>query len=219
MENASKALLMAGGVLIALLVISLLVYFYSDIKDLMGINNKISVSEQIEEFNKQYDVYYRNNLYGSDILSLINKVYDYNIRESKEQGYQKLKMEVTFNKNHKDYDGNIVISKKEVYTEETLKIIVDDLQEKVDYYSKKKAIQGKSTTIAMISGYRANELEYYFSENNVTDLKKEQINKDIANYLSYKSLLSTIKNLSFKANDFEYDKSNGRIIKMIFAES
>lgn len=219
MENVSKALIMAGSVLIALMVISLLVYFYGDIKDLMGIHNKIEVSEQIEEFNKQYDVYYRNNLYGSDILSLINKVYDYNIREAKSEDYQKLKMQVTFNKNYIDYEGTVIISKKSIYNEDTLKSIADNLQEKTDYYAKKQVGQKKNTTISMVSGYRSNELEYYFSENEISEKQQEQINKDIAMYLSYKSMLSTVKSLKFEATDFEYDKNNGRIIQMVFRQN
>lgn len=219
MENASKALIMAGSILIALMVISLLVYFYSDIKDLMGIHNKIEVSEQVEEFNKQYDVYFRNNLYGSDILSLINKVYDYNIREAKSEGYQKLEMQVTFNKNYIDYEGTVVISKKNVYDEDTLKEIADNLQEKTDYYAKKQVGKNKNTTIAMISGYRASELEYYFSQNEISEKQQEQINKDIAMYLSYKSMLSTVKSLKFEATDFEYDNNNARLTKMIFKQN
>lgn len=219
MENASKALIMAGGILIALLVISLLVYFYSDIKDLMGIYNKIDISKEVEEFNKQYDAYFRNNLYGSDILSLINKAYDYNIREAKNEGYQKLEMQVTFNKNYIDYEGTVVISKKTVYDEDTLKEIADNLQEKTDYYAKKQVGKIKNTTISMISGYRANELEYYFLENEIYEKQQEQINNDIAMYLSYKSMLSTVKSLKFEATNFYYDENNGRIIQMIFKQN
>lgn len=96
MENASKALIIAGSILISILVISLLVVFYNDIKDFMGTEHNIDVEEQASEFNKQYDVYYRDNLYGSDVLSIANKVNDYNIRQAEEQGYKKIEMVITF---------------------------------------------------------------------------------------------------------------------------
>ncbi len=96
MENASKALIIAGSILISILVISLLVMFYNNIKDLMGTENNVDISEQATEFNKQYDVYYRDNLYGSDVLSIANKVNDYNIRQAEEQGYKKIEMVITF---------------------------------------------------------------------------------------------------------------------------
>lgn len=218
MENTSKALLMAGGVLIALLVVSLLVYFYSDLKDLMGINNKVETTEQIEEFNKQYDAYYRNNLYGSDILSIVNKVYDYNKRQANDQGYQNLEMQVTFSNNYTDYDNNLVISKKTVYNAETLKQIVDDIQDKIDAYTKQIVVKGN--TVAALSGYRTNELEDFLQRNGITSKTKiEQIEKDIARYTRHKSNLASIKGKTFKAQNFEYDKKNGRIIKMIFVQS
>lgn len=218
MENTSKALLMAGGVLIALLVVSLLVYFYSDLKDLMGINDKVETTEQIEEFNKQYDAYYRNNLYGSDILSIVNKVYDYNKRQANDQGYQNLELQVTFKNNYTDYDNNLVISKKTVYNAETLKQIVDDIQDKIDAYTKQVVVKGN--TIAALSGYRTNELEDFLQRNEITSKTKiDQIEKDIARYTRHKSNLSSIKGKTFKAQNFEYDKKNGRIIKMIFVQS
>ena len=57
MENASKALIIAGSVLIALLVISLLVVFYNNIKNLMGAKHTQDITEQIAEFNKQIIAY------------------------------------------------------------------------------------------------------------------------------------------------------------------
>lgn len=104
MENASKALIIAGGILISILVISLLVMFYNNIKDLMGTEHNVDMSEQALEFNKQYDVYYRDNLYGSDILSVANKVNDYNIRQAEEQGYKEIEMTITFNSDIKIRD-------------------------------------------------------------------------------------------------------------------
>lgn len=101
MENASKALIMAGSILISILIISLLVMFYGDIKELIGVEHNEDILEQSAEFNKQYDVYYRDNLYGSDILSIANKVNDYNIRQSEEQGYKKIEMIIIFNSDTK----------------------------------------------------------------------------------------------------------------------
>ena len=45
MENASKALIIAGSVLVALMVISLLVIFFNNIRDLQGIEQD---SEKIQ---------------------------------------------------------------------------------------------------------------------------------------------------------------------------
>ena len=132
MENASKALIIAGEVLIAMLVISLLVLFYNNIKELSQTKEMVDLSEQAVEYNKQYDVYYRDNLYGSDILSLANKIYDYNKTESEGDGYTKIEMQVTFKTKIKTYDDEIIISKKEIYTADMLKEKIQYLEDNIE---------------------------------------------------------------------------------------
>lgn len=130
MENASKALIIAGSILIALLIISLLVMFYNNIKEFQGANENVDMAEQIAEFNKQYDVYYRDNLYGSDILSIANKVVDYNIRQSSEEGYSKVETSVKF-KTGISPNGEKLIDSKKRYNAQELNKISQDLEKKV----------------------------------------------------------------------------------------
>lgn len=78
MENASKALLIAGGVLIALLIIGALILMFSNLTAYQQSNSRNVESDQIAEFNKQYETYNRNDVRGSDIYSLVNKVVSYN---------------------------------------------------------------------------------------------------------------------------------------------
>lgn len=63
MENASKALIMAGGVLIGLLIISLAVYLFVDFgRTAADINNQ-NAEQQIVEFNSKFTKYesYKDN--------------------------------------------------------------------------------------------------------------------------------------------------------------
>ena len=94
MENASKALIMAGSVLIALIIISLLVAFFGQLRNLQNTTDDVEKEEQVYEFNKQYDVYARN-VYGSELLSLANKIIDYNKTESENDGYTKIELYIT----------------------------------------------------------------------------------------------------------------------------
>ena len=96
MENASKALLMAGSIFLSLLVIALLITMYQNLIQVEQVEYQGELTEQIAEYNKQYEVYQRDNLYGSDILSLANKIMDYNAREIDEKGYQEMKISVKF---------------------------------------------------------------------------------------------------------------------------
>lgn len=62
MENASKALLMAGGVLIGVLIISLAVYLFADFGATSARINAQNTQKQINAFNSKFTVYqgYRN---------------------------------------------------------------------------------------------------------------------------------------------------------------
>lgn len=82
MENASKALLIAGGVLITVLVLSLLVLAKSEISNYYNSQEKLADIEDTAKFNMQFTNYDRDGVTGVEIISLINKVYDYNNRKT-----------------------------------------------------------------------------------------------------------------------------------------
>lgn len=84
MENASKALIMAGSVLIALMIIGALLLMFNNLTSYQDTDIQGTREAQIVAFNNQYTTYDRNNVRGSDIYSLLNKVIDYNRRKSTE---------------------------------------------------------------------------------------------------------------------------------------
>lgn len=88
MENASKALLIAGGVLIAVLIMGLLMYLWLSMGNLTSESEKKKAQEQLTAFNKQYESYQRQLLRGNDIASVINKVRDNNLRYADNPDYQ-----------------------------------------------------------------------------------------------------------------------------------
>lgn len=76
MENASKALLMAGGVLIALIIIVLLVRSSASITIFQKTQLSKEAEEQLIEFNEQYTKYLGEYVYGTEVRSLMNKYDD-----------------------------------------------------------------------------------------------------------------------------------------------
>ena len=54
MENASKAIIMAGGVLIAVAIISLALYAYATYRDYANSSEQILSTSQITSFNRYY---------------------------------------------------------------------------------------------------------------------------------------------------------------------
>ena len=78
MENASKALLMAAGVLIAVMLLSIIVYMSTSMTRIADAQDQRTEAEQLAAFNKEYEVYNRKKLYGTDIITVVNKAINHN---------------------------------------------------------------------------------------------------------------------------------------------
>ncbi len=73
MENASKALIIAGSILIAILIISLGVMVFNNMRNSVVENSNLD-TEEITAFNNQITPYVGNNVSGSQVNALIQKV-------------------------------------------------------------------------------------------------------------------------------------------------
>ena len=74
MENASKALLMAGGILIALLILGSLVLLFSNLQDYQNKTDASTKQAQIAEFNSQFEPYNKKALTLMELKSVYNKI-------------------------------------------------------------------------------------------------------------------------------------------------
>ncbi len=87
MENASKALLMAGGILIAILIIGALLLMVTQIGDYQKTKDSGAKATQIAKFNSDFERYLDDKgIKGTDIVSLINKIADYNTKQANNTG-------------------------------------------------------------------------------------------------------------------------------------
>lgn len=73
MENASKALTMAANLLLAVIILSLIMYFYNELRRIPLEEDLAVAVEQAQEFNKQFEVYDKKIMYGVDVISAVNK--------------------------------------------------------------------------------------------------------------------------------------------------
>lgn len=113
MENASKALIMAGSVLISLLIIGALLLMFNNLSSYQETDAQSTIETEVLEFNSQYETYNRENVRGSDLYSLLSKVIDYNKRKStkgdgrKDEGkflsYMPMTIYVEIGKNRDDF--------------------------------------------------------------------------------------------------------------------
>lgn len=78
MENASKALLMAAGVLIGVAVLTLAVYLYTSFSGTAQSVEKDIEQGQLQQFNNQFIEFSAKECTISDILNCINLANDYN---------------------------------------------------------------------------------------------------------------------------------------------
>lgn len=83
MENASKALLMAGGVLLAILVITIFVGLKSSFDNTAQSYTDRLDAQELQKYNSNFETYeYRTDITAQEIVTLIN------FAKQKEQGTQ-----------------------------------------------------------------------------------------------------------------------------------
>ena len=110
MEDVSKALLIGAGMFFAILIISALVMFYNQVSSFYNSKHDANVIEQTQKFNARFTNYYRKNIRGSDLISLMNMVIDYNELQSyipgKDGEYNYERIKVTIQIGNKASDLN-----------------------------------------------------------------------------------------------------------------
>lgn len=211
MENASKALIFAGTILISLMVISALVFAYRDLTSVKRQETENQKVEEIAEFNKSFESY-EKDLNGTQMFSLANKIADYNTKYvvNMNEGYERITLTVIVNGKRKD----------ETY--------FSDLQSKVDKMMNEKYIS--SNNLEALKEAKENET----NSDDKAKVKASKILKELENklgapryhrayyevnndwntYNSYREL----KNKKFKSNGVEY-YSNGRIKSMSYTQN
>lgn len=91
MENASKAFIIAGGMLIAMLIVGLLVWGYTNISSYRKSQIESEEMEQVLEFNKKFEAYNKATVRGYQMISLSNLANDVNKRFEEEE-YKKVEI-------------------------------------------------------------------------------------------------------------------------------
>lgn len=197
MENAAKAMQIAAGILMSVLVLGLLVYGYNNIAATKKTETQVIREGQAADFNKSFEAYNRE-LQGSELLALSNKVDDYNKNYPETDGYTKLTLTT----------DNISISLFPNYgnTSKTLSEIHKEVCNNIDIEAKKTqdGTDGKK--------YKYSEL----SKLNTSKLTNIGINRNILN--TYETLVKEREDFArskFECKNWEYDQY-GRIHKITF---
>ena len=105
MENASKALIIAGAILLAILIISLGIMIYNQAAGVVKNNSMTEV--EVTTFNQKFEQYLGVNVRGANVNSLINAVNTNNMSTDDETKHVKLTGDITENKEDGTYQKNM----------------------------------------------------------------------------------------------------------------
>ena len=86
MENASKAIVIAGSILVSLITISIFYFMFGRVSQMVGEIELDTQEEALIAFNKGFEAYNKKMMYGTDIISVINKAIDNNRQYKVEYG-------------------------------------------------------------------------------------------------------------------------------------
>ena len=86
MENASKALIIAGAILLAILIISLGIFIFNQASEITKSNNLNEV--EILNFNEKFKSFEGENVRGGEVNSLLNRVVQNNVANQTDESKQ-----------------------------------------------------------------------------------------------------------------------------------
>lgn len=210
MENASKALVMAGGILIALLVVGALMLMINQVSYYQKSESTSEKAQQQAEFNKEYVQFTYGDVKGYELISLVNKVINYNSKEAVGNSVD-YSLKITVNI---DMVGTTALFKKKYTISNGNTSFYDDISKYRELentyslsimsklsanYDKLKAVEGKND-------------EYANAMKEITGRAGVNVGiKDIEKYREY----SEFKTSTFKPGEVKY-YSNGQVKEMSF---
>lgn len=202
MENAAKALQMAAGILISVLVLGLLVYAYNNLAKTKKIEQQNVREEQAADFNKSFEAYHRD-LVGTELIALANKVDDYNTKYKVSEGYKAITVDI----------NGIIISEYPNYGKVTQTLTQNNINvgKRIDEIAKdtESGTDGRTYKYSELSKLTNTKLRNIGIADRTTNNKLNE----------YERLVSERKNFArekFKCTQWNYDNTTGRITEITF---
>lgn len=242
MENATKALLIAAGIFFGLLILTLCIYMFSQISNYYNQTNEEKLKAEIVKFNSEYEKYASNDVRGTDLLSLINKVVDYNKREATDstQNYQRIEILVDIKGKEEQFKytgitsgidyNNLIQNLNNKLNDNNLYLISNAVKSIAGGY-KESQLRRLTTNISNIfapysytdklsNSYKSaeqkrNSLIKDIIGTNYNDLsadEKKQLEKATLEYYQYEQF----KKAHFKCVSTKYNNDTGRIVYLGF---
>lgn len=222
MENASEALIMAGTILISLIIISALILMFTGVIKFNKNDESNIEFQQMADFNKEYTSF-EKNLYGSELLSLINKAVDYNTKHTSEDGFTPITISFKIGKGTGNNTSSSLVQSGKTYSitlkesNTELLIRMEEIKELYNgdqYLQKLITLNNKDQTAEM------QELLHKINASFTVTKSREHIKK-YEEYIEFKRkkfrFIKTISDGEIQSGSKKKD-TKGRIVKMEFEE-
>ena len=213
MENASKALIMAGSMLIALMILGALLLMFSNLSSYQEVHTQSTREAQVIEFNNQFETYNRTDVRGNDLLSLVNRAINYNRTNSykgtenndkgQETGYTPITIKFEIRK--EDYDqllttpdgDNKLITGKSYTIDGTTNTFENEISEEI---TRIEGIYGKENLNQIVTA-----MSKIFIDNKSTEQEKTEAVNTYNKLSPKKQNVTRFPDLANKKNDiYEY---------------
>ena len=234
MENASKALLMAAGMFLVMLILALVIFAWGKFSDYQNAKDSLVDIEDTAKFNEQFTHYDRDDVQGYEILSLANQVIDYNRRRAdvgqNNEKYNPIKLVVTLNNDNKKFsydENNLLINSNEYTISSTVntfdEIIAEGARIERTYGSNVSQIS-KLISLLFSDEVKNDENKKANAVKKFNSLSKTKVTNynvllgyknDIYKYYEYMQFKKGV----FNCENLTYDNSTGRVNNMKFTFS
>ena len=210
MENASKALLIAGGVLIALIIIAMFIMMLNKMSNLKNAQQEQIEIEQLAAFNAEFEAYNKKAMYGTDVITLMNKAIQNNLNVNANSLGDRRYINIKFKL--KDSVQTTIIKEDMTTGEKKDSTDYDFIQRNFGYNLSRKTIEKDKWYSLGI--YDENELKM---DENIKKLFSSETKDLICQKENYryhiKSALNNFMMTVFKCTSTKYDE-DGRIMEL-----
>ena len=239
MENAAKALTIAGGVLLAVIILAGLVYMFQRISLIPRQQEYTQEIEQLTEFNQQFEAYDKKLMYGVDVISCLNKVLDNNDKSQLYyDGEYDINIEIRLISNVEDrfevwyYDNRTkkelkktgsegIGSVQEIFGDVTQSKKISEISAGTTVYNdnviKSKLIGGKSYVLLGDGKEILKSLSLSTTDMEITKVNPNKEDSTNWTRARWRTAAYDFKSKRFYCVGIEYD-SDGRVEKITFSE-
>jgi len=209
MENASKALLIAASILFAMIVLGLLLYLFNAMNIMGQADEESKLIKQISEFNAEYEAYNKQIMYGTDVITLVNKAIDNNIKVDRDE-MRPYYVDVTLTIDN-DYQTMRKVDTLNTTTGKREYGSASAVGGAVEFRGGYKYTLRSITDTSSQDNFRMDPKFVQFFAADVHDSIDETESGGILSITYTFSALTQFKRSTFTCEEMEYDQENGRI--------